>query len=402
MYAQFTGGLRPPLSLGLYRALWRHMPVGILYQGFSGYHLGVVGMVVNAITPVEVSSLWMMLASVLVHYFVFALFYGSFRQSLVTRLLDISGTPVSASQLIAPALWWIRDRLLLRNPRGSVLCVYLRDVVGNVLQGALAIFMTRLLTSPLSIDLYLSVAKINSFTRRLTASVLHSIGLPALIAQPPYIFGDQTTPSSRLLPTHSTRRRALMRATAVAAAASTAAAMNGDMDSPMLDMQTPAATVPMSPVEANSSDVEVVFTGIGDLLDLDDQLPPNVTTRRGRRRRQLPPPPSSDAAKKDAEQGEFHIYTQTACAILSSIVVRALLYPVDALIVRLMADQAGSLTRFGYTGFFNCLARIRRSPTQGLASLYGGFTSALVSDLALGWVTAEVAHYLCKSAWSSA
>ncbi|KAJ2907857.1 hypothetical protein GGI21_003467 [Coemansia aciculifera] len=406
IYAQFAGGLRPPLTLGLYRAMWRHMPVGILYQGFGGYHLGVVGMVVNAITPVEVSSLWVMLASVLMHYLVFALFYGSFRQSLVTRLLDISGTPVSLPQLIAPALWWVRDRLLLRNPRGSVLCVYLRDVVGNILQGALTIFLARLFTSPQSIGMYLSVARISSATRRLAASVLSSIGLPALIAPSPYILSDLATPGTRSLPAYSTRRRALMRATAVAAAANTAAAINGGSSSPMLDMQTPAVTVPVSPIEGNSSDVEVVFTRLEDQLGMDDQLPSTVTTRRDRRRRRRPLPPASTTEDADkqaaAEQGEYLIYTQTVCTVLSSIAVRALLYPLDALIVRLIADQAGGLTsRFGYTGFFNCLTRIRRSPTQGLSSLYAGFTSALVSDLALGWLTAEVAHYLCKSAWST-
>ncbi|KAJ2061398.1 DNA-directed DNA polymerase alpha catalytic subunit pol1 [Coemansia sp. S146] len=357
MYAQFAG-VRPPWSVGLYGALWRHMPVGILYQGFGGYHLGVVGLVVNTITPGEVSSLWAMLASVLMHYLVFALFYGTFRQSLVTRLLDISGTSVSIPQLIAPAMWWVRDRLLLRNPRGSVFCVYVRDVIGNVLQGGLDVFLNRLLTSPRSVAMYLSVAKIGSITRRLAASVLHGIGLPAFIAQSPYILSDFTIPSSRSLPAHSTRRRALMRATAVAAANNTAVAINGNMeDVPTLDMHPPAATVPMSPAEPTSSDVEIVFTGIESQLDLDDQSPPTVT----RRRRSL----SAGSDKNIAEKGEFLIYTQTVSAIVSSIAIRALLYPVDALIVRLMADQADGLTRFGYTGFFNCLGRIRRSPTQG-------------------------------------
>ncbi|KAJ2697550.1 hypothetical protein H4218_003873 [Coemansia sp. IMI 209128] len=390
MYAQFTG-VWPPLSTNLYRALWRHMPVGVLYQGFGGYHLGVVGLVVNAITPGEVSSLWAMLASVLMHYFVFALFYGTFRQSLVTRLLDISGTPASMRQLLAPAAWWVRDRLLLRNPRGSVFCVYVRDVIGNILQGGLDTLLTRLLTSPGSIAMYLSVAKISSVTRRLAASLLHGIGLPALIAQSPYTPGDFAMPSARSLPTHSTRRRALMRATAVAAANSTAAAINGDMDdTPVLDMHSPTATVPMSPADPATSDVEVVFTGIENQLDPDDQSPPPVS----RRRVSL----SAGSDKHKADKSDFLIYTQTVSAIVSSIAIRALLYPVDAIVVRLMADQAG-LTRYGYTGFFNCLSRIRRSPSQGLSSLYAGFTPALLSDLALGWVTAEVAHYLCKSAW---
>ncbi|KAJ2412769.1 hypothetical protein GGI10_003485 [Coemansia sp. RSA 2530] len=182
-----------------------------------------------------------------------------------------------------------------------------------------------------------------------------------------------------------------MRATAVAAANSTAAAINGDMDdTPVLDMHSPTATVPMSPADPATSDVEVVFTGIENQLDPDDQSPPPVS----RRRVSL----SAGSDKHKADKSDFLIYTQTVSAIVSSIAIRALLYPVDAIVVRLMADQAG-LTRYGYTGFFNCLSRIRRSPSQGLSSLYAGFTPALLSDLALGWVTAEVAHYLCKSAW---
>ncbi|KAJ2836260.1 DNA-directed DNA polymerase alpha catalytic subunit pol1, partial [Coemansia sp. 'formosensis'] len=368
MYAQFSG-IRPPWSTDLYQAMWRHMPVGILYQGFSGCHLGAVGMVVNAITPGEVSSLWAMLASVVMHYLVFALFYGAFRQSLMARLLDLSHTPISLPQLIAPAAYWVRDRLLLRNPRGSVFCVYVRDVIGNVLQGGLDVILIRLLTSPRSVAMYLSVARIGSTTRRLAASILHGIGLPALIAQSPYNLNNFTAPS-RSLPAHSTRRRALMRATAVAAT-NTAAAINGDIEGAPPSM--PAA-VPLSLEPA--SDVDIVFTGVESQLDPDDPLPV-------RRRRSL----SAGSDRHVAEKGEFLIYTQTVSAILSSIAIRALLYPVDALIVRLMADQAGGLTAFGYTGFFNCLARIRRS--QGLLSLYAGFTPALVSDLALGWITAE-------------
>ncbi|KAJ2035077.1 DNA polymerase alpha catalytic subunit, partial [Coemansia sp. S16] len=112
-------------------------------------------------------------------------------------------------------------------------------------------------------------------------------------------------PSSRSLPSHSTRRRALMRATAVAAANNTA--INGDIDEvSALDMHPPVATVPMSPAEPTSSDVEIVFTGIESQLDLDDQSPPTVT----RRRRSVPA-----GSEMPAEKGEFLIYTQTVSCI---------------------------------------------------------------------------------------
>ncbi|KAJ2331659.1 hypothetical protein GGI00_003156, partial [Coemansia sp. RSA 2681] len=161
-----------------------------------------------------------------------------------------------------------------------------------------------------------------------------------------------------------------------------------------LAMQAPMARAASAVVDGGS-DVEVVFTSVvggqlgvdGD--DDDDHRPPPRRRRRAGG--------GGDADGPAVERDEVLVYTQAVCTALSSIAARALLYPVDALIVRLMADQAG-LTRLGYTGFFSCLARVCRSPTQGLSSLYAGFASALLSDLALGWATAEVVHYLCKSA----
>ncbi|KAJ2807722.1 hypothetical protein H4R21_000370 [Coemansia helicoidea] len=88
---------------------------------------------------------------------------------------------------------------------------------------------------------------------------------------------------------------------------------------------------------------------------------------------------------------EPRLYDQAVGTFLTRIVVRAVLYPVDATIVRLMADEAG-LTAHGYTGFFDCL---RRSS----APLYSGFTRALVADLALGWAAAEAAHALSMLVW---
>ncbi|KAJ2478481.1 hypothetical protein EV174_004307, partial [Coemansia sp. RSA 2320] len=383
MYAQFAGVSRPAaLSPGFYRALFPHMPVGILYQGFSGYHLGVVGTVVNALTVYQINSLWAMLSSVIMHYCVFAMLYGGFRQAVVTRILDVGalngGPRVPIAQLVRPAFEWMRDLALRRYPRGSVLCVYVRDIFGNLLQGGLSIFLSRLLTSPKSVSMYLSIAKISFASRRLAASLLHRIGLPPLIAQTPrYLGSNFRPPASRTLPSLSARRAARLRAAA-------GAITDTEDESPSLEMLPPSTAVPMSSDEA-SSDADVVFTSIENQLALtvdDDSASLSSSVARRRRSQNM------TSSKKAAEQGEYLIYTQAVTSLVSSIVVRALFYPLDAAIIRLMADQAG-LTCFGYTGLFNCLSHIRHTPGHGLSSLYAGFSAALASDLALGWLTAE-------------
>ncbi|KAJ1799555.1 hypothetical protein LPJ59_001747 [Coemansia sp. RSA 2399] len=93
---------------------------------------------------------------------------------------------------------------------------------------------------------------------------------------------------------------------------------------------------------------------------------------------------------------ELLVYMRYVSSVVSGIATRALLYPVDTLVVRLMADEA-ALTAHAYTGFLDCLVR----GSSSLASLYAGFTRALVADVALGWVAAELAHVLCKTAWLS-
>ncbi|KAJ1933125.1 hypothetical protein FBU59_006139 [Linderina macrospora] len=99
----------------------------------------------------------------------------------------------------------------------------------------------------------------------------------------------------------------------------------------------------------------------------------------------------------EIDKAKLCLYPRTISLMLAEILSRALLFPVDTVIIRLMGDEAG-LTRFGYTGFFSCL---RGEWTRvGPASLFAGFTGALVSELAIAWVGAELAHYLCKSTWS--
>ncbi|KAJ2003424.1 hypothetical protein GGI04_002969, partial [Coemansia thaxteri] len=93
----------------------------------------------------------------------------------------------------------------------------------------------------------------------------------------------------------------------------------------------------MSSDEA-SSDADVVFTSIENQLALtvdDDNASLSSSVARRRRSQNM------TSSKKAAEQGEYLIYTQAVTSLVSSIVVRALFYPLDAAIIRLMADQAG-------------------------------------------------------------
>ncbi|KAJ2550716.1 hypothetical protein EV175_003968 [Coemansia sp. RSA 1933] len=134
-----------------------------------------------------------------------------------------------------------------------------------------------------------------------------------------------------------------------------------------------------------AADVEVVF------------MAPDSTGRQQDRQQQRSQRQSRIGADRLAQQhaeGELLVYMRFVSALVSGIVTRAVVYPVDALVVRLMADET-ALTAYGYTGFFDCLAR---SP-RGLASLYAGFTRALVADMVFGWAAAELAHVLCKTAW---
>ncbi|KAJ2850482.1 hypothetical protein IWW36_001862 [Coemansia brasiliensis] len=93
---------------------------------------------------------------------------------------------------------------------------------------------------------------------------------------------------------------------------------------------------------------------------------------------------------------EFLSFTEAVSSALSRVVTRALMYPIDTVLVRLMADEAG-LTAYGFSGFFACLRHIYRS--GGVSSLFYGFTTALTWDLALAWSSIEVMHFLCRSAW---
>ncbi|KAJ2455894.1 hypothetical protein EV183_000510 [Coemansia sp. RSA 2336] len=93
---------------------------------------------------------------------------------------------------------------------------------------------------------------------------------------------------------------------------------------------------------------------------------------------------------------EFLCFTEAVGSMLSGVVTRALMYPIDTVLVRLLADEAG-LTSYGFSGFFACLKHTYRA--GGLHALFYGFSTALSWDLALSWPFIELMHLLCKSAW---
>ncbi|KAJ2399652.1 hypothetical protein GGI23_002519 [Coemansia sp. RSA 2559] len=134
-----------------------------------------------------------------------------------------------------------------------------------------------------------------------------------------------------------------------------------------------------------------------DEVEIEFVLPGGATqqhrsaNRQGRAQQQ-----QQQRRRRRHADAELLVYMRYVSSVISGIATRALLYPVDTLVVRLMADEA-ALTPHAYTGFLDCL--VRGSPR--LASLYAGFTRALVADVALGWVAAELAHVLCKTAWLS-
>ncbi|KAJ1643539.1 hypothetical protein J3B02_001825 [Coemansia erecta] len=278
MYTQYSG----KQSTQNWRVLCRTAPLGSLYQWMAGSHLGVVGLVIRTLVPREATTVPGMVASVGLHYAAFGLLYGAFRQSVVSRLqaASPSGPVLAVADHLRAVIAWIRDRLCLRGPQGSVLSLYLRDVAGNALQAALSMGFTRLLTSPIAVHLYSAILR--------------------------------TKPSKRAI-----------------------------MD----------------------DEPEIMFQ-------------PHIA-------------PTAVLASK----GELLIYTQAIASLLAAVSTRLVFYPVDTVILRLMADEAG-LTSFGFKGFFECLSSCSWS------SLYDGFATTAVTELSLAWLAAEIAHFMCKSAWA--
>ncbi|KAJ1666488.1 hypothetical protein IW140_004181 [Coemansia sp. RSA 1813] len=320
MHAQLTGTEEYPMLSFVSHQTWHRFVAGFLYQWSSGKQLQLLAAIVSVVVPQSsAASFGVDVARIAVHYGAFAVLYGTIRQSVVARLLP-PGHPVHG--VVAPAVAWIRDVVCLRWPRGAVLSVYVRDVVGNYMSASLRTPMLHAFVSRGMFTMYVTMLKTAMTARRAVTDVVAGLGR---------ITG--------------TRRPT-----------------------------------------AGSDDIEVEFVSPGSV----GQQHSGGRSSSGRRQGSM---------DKHAEQqaDELLVYMRYISTVASGIVTRALLYPVDSVIVRLMADEA-ALTACAYTGFFDCLARVARSP-RGLATLYAGFTRALVADVVLGWAAAELAHALCKTAW---
>ncbi|KAJ2794974.1 hypothetical protein H4R20_006044 [Coemansia guatemalensis] len=101
--------------------------------------------------------------------------------------------------------------------------------------------------------------------------------------------------------------------------------------------------------------------------------------------------------KQDTRNGDAGAFVRLAAGTLAAVLARAIMYPADAVVLRVVADETG-LTTHAYAGFCDCLRRLARRPA-GLRVLYSGFGRAMAVELGLGWLTLEIAHYLCKAPW---
>ncbi|KAJ2833059.1 hypothetical protein J3B01_004583 [Coemansia erecta] len=295
------------------RRLWHGLPVGAVYERTSNWHLHVAGLATGLVAP-KATTLVRTACGVVVHYVSYATMYGLMRQSVAARLLSTRN--VQLHSLVWPSVLWVRDLWLLRSPRGSVLSLYVRDILSSIVQGALCVLFTRVLTSQSAIHVYRRVERVDRMWQR---------------------WGLARTE-------HETRAHAV------------------------------EASADASSMFRRAEDQLVQMHDSGDELTTDQC----VVDRQAMR------------------SVEFLVYTQSVASMVASVVARAILYPIDSVFVRLLADEAG-LTSYAYSGFVNCLLRVYSA--DGVRMLYAGFPFAVASDLALSWLTAEAMHFLCKSAW---
>ncbi|KAJ2663568.1 hypothetical protein IWW48_001250 [Coemansia sp. RSA 1200] len=339
MYTQFSGVVSSghagasvaDVGLG---GLWRGMAVGFWYHWERGIYMRLV----NGILEVAISrslqtrSLVADIVKFAMQYAEFTVLYGLLRQSVYARLLAASVGRSSSSQypsvfaLVIPVGTWIRDILLFRRPRGAVLCLCMREMLGFFVSKWLHTQILYIFVSQGMFSAYATVLKANLAVRSaVTAGLIRVRGIARL--------------------THG----------------------------------------------------QVVSDDEDDEIEVEFVTPDAPTV-----------PPSRGSSSHDSipsvgkeMQSKLLMYMQYISTMASSIATRALIYPVNSVVIRLMADETG-LTSHGYTGFFDCLARTARSSPQGsgLLSLYAGFTRALVADLAFGWLAAEIAHVLFKTTWA--
>ncbi|KAI9506595.1 hypothetical protein GGI25_003406 [Coemansia spiralis] len=389
MYMQFTGTVESPASFPSLqqpfapRRLWQGFPVGIVYQWFSGHHLDLVSALSKVVIPsVDGLSFGVTWANIALQYCSFAILYGGMRQSVIARLLtshNASHSYPSLKQLIVPALTWIRDRLLLRGPRGSVFFFYHRDITYRNYQPKLKDALQLILLSRKTSSFYFSIVETMRSVKQTICNALPSISL----------YNDRAGISR-----YSLRSDARHSATNARHSQGMDHIANLDTDTHEYE-QNMLSTFDHQAAHSESTSRTRTQAANG-LRGPTDEFSSNYMAAVVLAAGATISEPTGKTKEFLRKEGWFLIYAQFVASLLSNLILHAALYPIDSIAIRLMADEAG-LTNHNYTGFFNCLIRTCRTP-GGPISLFAGFSKTLAADALVTWLGAELAHILCKTA----
>ncbi|KAI8361820.1 mitochondrial carrier domain-containing protein [Choanephora cucurbitarum] len=100
---------------------------------------------------------------------------------------------------------------------------------------------------------------------------------------------------------------------------------------------------------------------------------------------------SFQSEKKKKEATVLHtFYPEIACGVISSIVTRALSYPIDTILFKLMIQGSGVLrTETDYHGFFDC---VQRTWQEGIKGFYPGWGIGLL-EIGMGYMILEASWW---------
>lgn len=103
--------------------------------------------------------------------------------------------------------------------------------------------------------------------------------------------------------------------------------------------------------------------------------------------------PSDQSSKKKKDSTVLHtFYPEIACGVISSIITRALSYPVDTVIFKLMVQDSGVLkVNTAYKGFFDCIKRTW-CEEGGWKAFYPGWGIGIL-EIGMGYVILEASWW---------
>lgn len=105
---------------------------------------------------------------------------------------------------------------------------------------------------------------------------------------------------------------------------------------------------------------------------------------------------SITSSKKKRDSTVLHtFYPEIACGVISSIITRALSYPVDTIIFKLMVQDSGVLrVNTTYNGFFDCIKKTW-SQEGGWKAFYPGWGIAVL-EIGMGYIILEASWWAYK------